>query len=740
MPIDVSRFHQTFFEESFEGLDAMETGLLDMDAGSEDAETINTIFRAAHSIKGGAATLGFEAVASFTHHLETILDRRRSGQSDITSATIDLLLSSVDCLREMLTAAQDGTDLDVERVTELEDRLKQFVNSNGDGGDDAPPTGAPGGAGDGSAGAGEGSAGWSINFAPHPDLFLTGNDPLRILGELAALGDYSVEADLRDLPAPSELDIETCYLSWNVELTPTDGGDAIGRAAIDEVFEWVEDNADITITEHGAEATGDEAGTGDTTVADGTVANGTVADGAAPASGGGTAPKRQANRRAEGGGGAASNSMRVDIEKVDALINMVGELVITQSMLQQLAGAGDERVDTERLQEGLAELESNTRELQASVMQIRMLPISFALSRLPRMVRDLASKLGKQVELEIQGETTELDKTVMEKIGDPLVHLVRNSLDHGIEDPETRVAAGKPEVGTVSISAFHEGGNIVIEIADDGAGIRADKILAKARERGVVADDEMLTDKQVHDLIFAPGFSTAAEVTDVSGRGVGMDVVKRNITDLGGNVELHSEEGKGSTFRIRLPLTLAILDGQLVRIGDQVFIIPLTSIVELLQLDRSMISSLSNEASVYRHRDAAIPLVDVPKALGARNDRPGTAPAEGADEADPTDDNPAAGDGRDGLAPDHETGSEPLLVVVDVGDYRMGLIVDDLLAQQQIVIKSLTTNFRAVPGLFGATILGDGTVAMIIDVNSVLELCREAHADVELQAVATTGS
>ncbi|MGH1488078.1 MAG: chemotaxis protein CheA [Acidimicrobiales bacterium] len=693
MAIDVSKFHQTFFDESLEGLESMEAGLLELEEDPRDNEAINTIFRAAHSIKGGAGTLGFSAMADFTHHLETILDRRRSGRGEVTHETIDVLLSSVDCLRDMMAAAQSGDDVDVVRVAEVEARLQQLVDSDPDpdAEDDADSsTTAEGASGADEPAAESDSAGWLITFAPHADMFRTGNDPVRILGELASLGEYEAQADVSSLPGIEDIDVEVCYSSWTIELRPTDDDSAITREAIEQVFEWVEDEAEISISELVPSEQGNAGADAGADPEQASAAAVTSAENTPEAK-----PERRAgaDRRQEKSGASPGASIRVDIDKVDSLINMVGELVITQSMLQELAKQGED-LDLERLREGLAELDGNTRELQGSVMQIRMLPISFAFSRLPRLVRDLASKLGKNIELEIHGETTELDKTVMEKIGDPLVHLVRNSLDHGIEMPEDRLAAGKPEVGTIVLSAYHEGGNIVIEIVDDGAGINTDKILAKARKQGLVGEDEQLTDKQALDLIFHPGLSTAEEVSDISGRGVGMDVVKRNIKDLSGLIEVESEIGKGTTFRIRLPLTLAILDGQVVRVGDQVFIIPLISIVESIQFDRSLTSTLASNASVYRHRELIIPLIDLSETLNVGSRR------------SPLDD--------------------PLLVIVDSDGKRAGLLVDDLLAQQQIVIKSLTTNFRAVAGLSGATILGDGTVAMILDVNSVLGLFKES--------------
>ncbi len=390
-----------------------------------------------------------------------------------------------------------------------------------------------------------------------------------------------------------------------------------------------------------------------------------------------------------------ASSIRVDIAKVDSLINLVGELVITQSMLGQF---DDDSTPTNfaKLREGLAQLERNTRELQESVMRIRMLPISFSFNRFPRLVRDLSSKLGKEVELRIIGEQTELDKTVLEKIGDPLVHLVRNSLDHGIETPDTRMTAGKPAYGTLTLAARHEGGNIVIEIVDDGAGINTDILLAKARERGIVGADETMSEEAIRDLIFHPGFSTAKEVSDVSGRGVGMDVVRRNIKELGGVIELESTVGVGTTIRIRLPLTLAILDGQLVRVGNQTYIVPLVSIIESLQATSDRVKSVAGSAELYRLRGEYIPIIRLYELFGV--------------EAQST------------------VLEQGLLVVVEGEGRRACIFVDELLGQQQVVIKSLETNYRKVDGISGATILGDGTVAMIIDAGGVIGLARKEQA------------
>jgi two-component system chemotaxis sensor kinase CheA len=400
--------------------------------------------------------------------------------------------------------------------------------------------------------------------------------------------------------------------------------------------------------------------------------------------------------------GSDAGSIRVATEKVDALINLVGELVITQSMLGRFAERY-EPTDLEALRRGLIQLARNTRELQESVMQIRMLPIGFSFNRFPRLVHDLSRKLGKKVDLKLCGENTELDKTVLEKIGDPLVHLVRNALDHGMELPETRIAAGKSETGTLELNAFHEGGSIIIEVKDDGAGLNKARILAKARERGLVEEGEELTDEQIYNLIFVAGFSTADKVSDVSGRGVGMDVVRRNINDLGGHVQIFSKEGIGSTIRIRLPLTLAILEGQVLRVGKEIYVASLVSIIETVQPTRDNLSSVAGRSELFRHRDSYLPIIRLHDLFD--------------------------------IEPDSRDIAKGLLVVVEADGRRVSILVDELLAQQQVVIKSLETNFKHVPGLAGATIHGDGTVALILDVPGLITNFLERQSGrVELAA------
>ena len=666
MSIDLEQFHETFFEESFEGLDIMESGLLELEQGDVDLENINTIFRSAHSIKGGSGTFGFTAVAEFTHDMETLLDQMRNGERQVSASVVDTLLGCVDVLRNMLNAIKDGSEIDVDSVADMTNALKGILGEE-----------SASQASTEESSSTVAAKGWSVHFKPELDIMKTGNDTVRLLRELNSLPErVEVLVDNESLPSLVEIDPEECYQSWNINLI---GGD-VSEDDIREVFAWVDDECELNI-----ESLADEENyTGIERRDDDRRENPT--------------PDRRAiERRNKPAKATESSSIRVNISKVDELINMVGELVITQSMLSQF-GEDENFNEThiERLKDGLTQLESHTRELQESVMRIRMMPISFAFQRFPRLVHDLSSHFEKKIELIMTGETTELDKTVLEKIGDPLVHLVRNSLDHGIEAPDVRVKNGKSETGTIELSAFHQGGNIVIEIKDDGAGLNKAKILEKAKQNGLINQEDRLSDDQVYDLIFRPGFSTADVVSDVSGRGVGMDVVRRNIRELGGMVEVKSIPDEGSVFTIRLPLTLAILDGQLVGIGDETYILPVISIIESLQVKPECINAVAGNAEVYRLRDEYIPIVRLYHIFG--------------------------------IVPKSEVLNEGLLVVVEAEGKKIAIYVDDLLGQQQVVIKSLKTNFKKVEGLSGATILGDGTVALIIDIAELIDLYQKDMA------------
>ncbi|HPE81366.1 MAG: chemotaxis protein CheA [Chromatiaceae bacterium] len=693
MSIDMAQFHQVFFEESFEGLDVMESGLLNMDPGTADVEEINAIFRAAHSIKGGSGTFGFMNVSDFTHVMETLLDEMRDGRRQVAADAIEVLLQSVDVLRDMLTAARDGGSADEARVKAQYSEL-QRVLADKHSSDDAVADPVK----QASAVVPEVQpVGWKIVFRPHPHLMRTGNDPLRIIRELATLGETSVNCDLSELPAFEEFEPEDSYLSWDLRLH-----EPVDKSQIDEIFEWVEDDCDFAVVPVMPEGYDPAAAVEPPAASDQAepVAQKKphLTEVPPPEERRVTDERRNEAERRKTPAAAAggSSSIRVDIHKIDALINMVGELVITQSMLGML-GEDFHISRVERLREGLTQLERHTRELQESVMQIRMVPISFSFSRFPRLVHDLSSKLNKKIELKMSGENTEVDKTVIEKIGDPLVHLVRNSLDHGIEKPEERLAAGKPETGIVRLSASHRGGNIVIEIRDDGRGLPRDKILKKAVERGLVKADDNLSDKDIYDLIFQPGFSTAEQVSDVSGRGVGMDVVRRNINELGGAIEIESTPGKGSAIIIRLPLTLAILDGQTIRIGKETYIVPLVSIVESIQIQESMLNTVVGRGETFTLREEYLPVVRMHEVFGIE---------------------------------DHDAKrlTDGILVVVEGEGRKCGLFVDDLLGQQQVVIKSLEANYRKVEGISGATILGDGSVALILDIPGLMRLAKQGGA------------
>lgn len=677
MSIDLSQFHQVFYEESYEGLDAMEQGLLDMDMVSPDPEVINTIFRAAHSMKGGAGTFGFTQVADFTHVLETLLDQIRSGQRAMSQDIQNLLLKSVDCIRQLLQDLQAGNDADTEETTSLKSQFEAILNGEAT----SPTDGQPPSNTEAAASTEDDGHGWHIRFTPELTILQTGNEPSRMFRQLADLCDNNMQVTLDDSRVPefTSLDPEMCYLSWEITIQT-----AIEKADIDEVFEWVIDDAEIIITPL---SKAPDAQSAEEQVVVEAMANAQVTQPDQPAPVEAKPPEKVAAKPPAKT--QESSSIRVSIDKVDSLINMVGELVITQSMLGQL-GQNFDISRVQRLQEGLAQLEHNTRELQESVMKIRMMPISFVFSRFPRLVRDVSISLDKKIELIMSGENTELDKTVMEKIGDPMVHLIRNSIDHGIEMPAARVAAGKPETGTVKLDAYHQSGNIVIEIKDDGAGLDTDRILTKAMEKGLVPEGANLSQEQIFDLIFQPGFSTADVVSDLSGRGVGMDVVRRNIAALNGSIEVSSERGKGSRFVIRLPLTLAILDGQLVKVGDEIYIFPLVSIVESIQLDDRSINHVGGHSDVLQLRDEYVPIVELDEIFHIDKEK--------------------------------KSIEDSIIVVVETDGEKVGVVVDELLGQQQVVIKSLEENYRRVDGISGATILGDGTVALIVDVSSLSKM------------------
>lgn len=692
--IDLSRFHQSFFEESFENVQMMESLLVELDPETVDADTINSIFRAAHSIKGGAGTFGFPAIAAFTHHLETLLDRVRAGKQALESRLVDLLLRSTDVVQSLLRAARDGAELDQPAIDAVRTELERVAS-----GEPAAVEAAAESVAEATA-----PLGYRIRFVPDRTLFRSGNDPLRIVAALGALGSLRCSFDLQAIPAFDVLDPLDCHFDFSIELR----GDA-GDAEVRDVFAWVEDECRLELQPINADSLGAEppmaappirasaAGTGGTP-APAAVSSTPAPESAVAPAGAPAAAKVTSLAKAAAGAGAAAApevaSIRVGTDKIDALINLVSELVITQAMLEE-GSRGLEPMQHERLLNGLQQLASHTRLLQEAVMSTRMVPIETVFSRYPRMLRDLAARLGKEVRLDTVGEGTELDKSIIEKITDPLTHLVRNAIDHGIERIDDRIAAGKPAAGTLTLRAQNMGGQIVINVSDDGRGLDRDKLIAKARERGMSVSDTM-SDAEAWQLIFMPGLSTAEQVTDVSGRGVGMDVVKQNIRALGGEVELNSQLGKGTTVTIKLPLTLAIVDGMSVAVGNEIFILPLGNVIESLQPRSEDVRPVAGAGRVVQVRNEYVPLVEL---------------------------------GQWFTVPDARcTAVDGIVVIVESDGRKLALLVDELVGQQQVVIKNLQSNYRRVSCVSGATILGDGRVALILDVPDLVRATSRSAA------------
>lgn len=703
MAIDMTQFYRVFFEEAEEHLSTMEQLLLEADLDAPDDEQMNAIFRAAHSIKGSAGTFGFHDVAQVTHELETLLDLVRKGELALTVAMVDASLEAGDLLRNLLAAHRGEADADTAAVARVCDQLKMLSRA-----EQASNDGATAHAAD------AGATPYLLEFMPDARTLADPQALDNLWADLAAAGDLN----------PAQRPPADSGLPWKISIRSR-----VDAAALREPLEFIAVPGSIridTMAEPLPDA--DDGSYGfftDTTVTtgsggdddsfglfeEGPAAAGDAPDGSygffapvaaveavnAPevvppvvaASPGETSARPSAVATARKSAND-SGSIRVGVEKVDQMINLVGELVITQAMIAQAADTLDPVV-YERLMNGIAQLERNTRDLQESVMSIRMMPISVVFSRFPRVVRDVSGKLGKQVRLVLSGETTELDRGLIERITDPLTHLVRNSLDHGIESPADRLAKGKPEEGTISLAASHQGGNIVIEVRDDGAGLNRDKILGKARERGLAVHDNM-SDQDVWQLIFEPGFSTADQVTEVSGRGVGMDVVKKNISAMGGRVDIESMLGVGTRMTVRLPLTLAILDGMSVDVAGETYIMPLSCVIESLQPDATMIKSIAGVDRLIHVRGEYLPVIVLEEFFRGCAHRCDV--------------------------------HKGIMVVIEADGVKAALYVDALIGQHQVVIKNLEANYRRVRGISGATIMGDGRVAMILDVGALVDRPR----------------
>jgi two-component system chemotaxis sensor kinase CheA len=713
MTIDMSQFFQVFFDETEELLAEMEKLLLEVDVSAPDPEGLNAIFRAAHSIKGGAATFGITDLTEVTHVLETLLDRIRKGEMALLSEHVDAFLAAKDVLKMQLDGHRLHTEVDQEAVTNIRMTLEQMAAQ---GGAHAVPASAP---------APQPAASTDRCFRIELPV-VSARDVDALAAELGLLGDIQRETlgDQRtafllttsegqdDIIAICSFILDPKDLKITEQAMPAAPGGIQQSLAERNVaeeqqgygfFEPLHSQiAHETVTKEKENAQGygffppfvprELPPAGDTMEdEDAHDGGGSPAPKTAVASGDKKAPqKREAEKSVAS---AESTSIRVGIEKVDQLINLVGELVITQAMIEQRTNTLDPILH-QRLLDSVGQLTRNTRDLQEAVMSIRMMPMEYVFSRFPRMVRDLAAKLGKKVEFVTQGAATELDKGLIERIVDPLTHLVRNSIDHGIEMPDVRRQNGKSEAGRLSLSAEHQGGNIIIEVSDDGGGLNREKILAKAKQNGLPVADDM-PDEEVWQLIFAPGFSTAETVTDVSGRGVGMDVVKRNIQSMGGVVDIRSSKGYGTTISISLPLTLAILDGMSVKVGDEIYILPLGYVVESLQPDENDIKEISGQGRVLKARGEYLPLIPLYQVFG--------------------------------IEPRFTKPSEGLVVILESEGKKAALLIDDLVGQQQVVVKNLESNYRKVAGISGATILGDGGVSLIIDVAALLRSSRQLN-------------
>ena len=707
---DLSQFYQIFFEEAGENLDQMEQMLLNLDLSNANDEELNGIFRCAHSIKGGAATFGFSDVAELTHQMESLLDKLRRHEIQPIPAMVDVLLDSADASRSLLARHQAGGQGEALSTTELVQRIVELASGQSDAGgasvaqaavfamDELPtptqeaapapapqPAPAPAVTSAMPRAAAPGQMRTlHIQIGPmerleHADAIKSLFQDIAGLGTIQDLPAKQPQTRLYEVQTASSeedlLDLFAFHVAKEqVQIVVASEAEQPSSA---EPGEPVAPNAGAYGFFPGAPGAPQEASTGAAAVVQAPAAGTRPAGGAARA---GEAKAAQME----------STTIRVAVNKVDQLINLVGELVITQAMLAQNS-QGLDAAQYQQLLAGLADLDRNTRDLQESVMSIRMIPMATVFSRFPRMLRDVANKLGKKVELVTQGEATELDKGLVEKITDPLTHLVRNSVDHGIEAPADRLAVGKSEQGTITLSASHQGGSIVIEVRDDGKGMSREKILRKARERGMDVSDSM-PDSEVWQLIFAPGFSTAEVVTDVSGRGVGMDVVKKNIAALNGSVEIDSAEGYGMRVAVRLPLTLAIMDGMSVGVGNEVYILPLSSVVESFQVNADDVSTVAQGSQLVKVRDEYMPVISLEKVFQV--------PRHGEDK------------------------TSTIMVVVESDGSRIALLVDELLGQHQVVVKNLETNYRKVANVSGATILGDGTVALILDTSSLVRRAR----------------
>ena len=710
---------QTFFEETKEGLEAIDAGLTDIRDGSESDDTVNAVFRAIHSAKGGAGVFGFEALVRFAHVFETVLDAVRHGTLMPGPDLLDVLFTASDVLADLVAMARSGEEAPAGYGDECRAALEALLGQDEDGAGDAAAEDfdipfVPVRVEFDEPSESSAERGYSISFRPNAEFLLT-QDPLFLLQQLRMLGTLELVAQSDALPPLAELSPGVCHIGWTATLRT-----AWGREDVERVFAFVADKCELQIVDldppDSAVPMAADGDFGPIEVADSApepepapvpvlelapalvpdpepmpapVVVGAVAPRSVPAA---IVPAAEAAPKESRGAVAPSGAttIRVELEKIDRVVNMVGEIVIAQAMLGQVVQDLPPEIMS-RVAQRIEDVFHHTRELKNSVMSMRAQPVKTVFQRMTRLVRELAAKTGKKVLLEMQGENTEVDKTVIERLSDPITHIIRNSIDHGIESPAVRLAAGKKEAGTIRLSAEQRGGRIVIEITDDGAGINSERVLKKAREKGLVAADAVLNADEINNLIFLPGFSTAEVVSDLSGRGVGMDVVRRNIQDLGGRITLKSEPGRGMSIELALPLTLAVMDGMIVRVAQETYVMPISAIVECIRPATTDIRPLVGTCGALQIRGSIVPLVY----LGDVFDVPGFV----------------------------QEPVECTVIVIEGSDRaRLGLVVDELLGHQQVVIKSIEENYGSVPGIAAATILGNGRVAFIVDIEKLPEL------------------
>ncbi len=707
----LDQLKQTFFDECNEGLQQTEQGLSDLRDGLGTDETVNAVFRAVHSVKGGAGIFGFEALVEFAHVFETTLDAVRRGDLATSTDVMDTLLIASDVLSDLVQMSRSGETVPQGFGSECRSALERLIGKDGGSADNeaAAPADFDGidfvplrfDAFDDAADTA--TKVYRIAFRPKPELLKNGSDPLLLLRQLRELGELELTPEVERLPSIAEMHPEIAYLGWTGTLRSS-----VARGQVEEIFEFASSDCELEIVEDSAPIAPSDfvpmpqaMPAAEMPPMPVPVAPSPSIVSIAPVSAAEAAPAA----RAEDTGGKpqarvskpAATTTRIELEKIDRVVNMVGELVIAQAMLGQIVHDLPEAVSN-RLSQILDEVVHHTRELKDGLMSMRAQAVGAVFQRMPRLVREVAAKVNKKVRIELHGETTEVDRSIIERLADPLTHIIRNSVDHGVEAPADRLAAGKPEEGLIRLSAEHRGSRIVIEIADDGAGINSERVLKKAREKGLVGAEATLTEDEINNLIMMPGFSTAETVSDISGRGVGMDVVRTNIQEIGGRISLHSVRGKGMTIQLSLPLTLAVMDGMVIKVGRETYVMPMSAIVECLRPPRSYINNLVGTRGMLQLRGELVPLVYL-------------------------------GDLLD-IGSGNEVSSESVVLITDAGDgTRLGLVADELCGHQQVVVKSIEESYGPVPGVAAATILGNGSVALILDVEKLSDLAGDPAAN-----------